>query len=88
MMIKDLEMHKDLAADELSEVRGGSNYSAQGGQFAPAVGISGPSAFSSLTVTNAAVNSPIAVQNDNDLDLKLDNKVANVIGSLGTLIGQ
>ena len=88
MMIKDLEMHKDLAADELSEVRGGSNYSSQGGQFAPAVGVSGPSAFSSLTVTNAAVNSPIAVQDDSDLRLKLANESANVLGSLGTLIVQ
>ena len=88
MMIKDLEMHKDLAADELSEVRGGSNYSAQGGQFAPAVGVSGASAFSSLTVTNAAVNNPVAVQNDNDLHLKLENETANVLGSAFTGIFQ
>jgi hypothetical protein len=39
-------------------------------------------------VTNAAVNSPIAVQNDNDLNLSLENKTANVLQSLGTLVVQ
>jgi hypothetical protein len=88
MMIKDLEMHKDLTGAELTAVRGGDNFSYQGGQFAPAVGLSGPSFFSSQTVTNAAVNSPIAVQNDNDLSLSLENKTANVLQSLGTLVVQ
>jgi hypothetical protein len=88
MMIKDLEVRKDLTSDELSAVRGGDNFSYQGGQFAPAVGLSGPSFFSSQTVTNAAVNSPIAVQNDNDLSLSLENKTANVLQSLGTLVVQ
>jgi hypothetical protein len=88
MMIKDLEMHKDLTSAELTAVRGGDNFSYQGGQFAPAVGLSGPSFFSSQTVTNAAVNSPIAVQNDNDLSLSLENKTANVLQSLGTLVVQ
>ena len=88
MMIKDLEMHTDLTSDELSAVRGGDNYSYQGGQIAPAIGQSGPSFFSSQTVTNAAVNSPVAVQNDNDLYLSLENKTANVLQSLGTLVFQ
>ena len=69
-------------------MRGGDNFSYQGGQFAPAVGLSGPSFFSSQTVTNAAVNSPVAVQNDNDLNLSLSNKTANVLQSLGTLVVQ
>jgi hypothetical protein len=88
MMIKDLEVRKELAREELSAVRGGSNTSIQGGQFAPAVGISGPSFFSSQTVSNAAVNNPIAVQNDNDLHLDLQNKLANVAQSLGTFVFQ
>jgi hypothetical protein len=88
MMIKDLEIRKELASDELSAVRGGSNFSVQGGQFAPAVGVSGPSFFSSQTVTNAAVNSPVAVQNDNDLYLSLENKTANVLASAFTGIVQ
>jgi hypothetical protein len=88
MMIKDLEVRKDLTSDELSAVRGGDNFSYQGGQIAPAVGVSGPSFFSSQTVTNAAVNSPIAVQNDNDLHLSLENKTANVLASAFTGIIQ
>jgi hypothetical protein len=88
MMIKDLEVRKELAREELSAVRGGSNTSIQGGQFAPAVGISGPSFFSSQTVSNAAVNNPIAVQNDNDLYLNLENNTANVVQSLGTFVFQ
>jgi hypothetical protein len=88
MMIKDLEMHTDLTSDELSAVRGGDNYSYQGGQIAPAIGQSGPSFFSSQTVTNAAVNSPVAVQNDNDLYLSLENKTANVLASAFTGIVQ
>ena len=88
MKIKDLEMSKDLTSEERSTVRGGDNFSYQGGQFAPAVGLSGPSFFSSQTVTNNAVNSPIAGQNDNDLYLSLENKTANVAQSLGTLIWQ
>jgi hypothetical protein len=88
MMINDLEIRKELASEELSAVRGGSNFSSQGGQFAPAVGISGPSFFSSQAVTNAAVNNPITVQNDNDLHLDLHNNVANVAQSLGTLVFQ
>jgi hypothetical protein len=81
-------MHKDLTGDELSAVRGGDNYSYQGGQIAPAVGLSGPSFFSSQAVTNAAVNSPAALQNDNDLHLGLKNETANVVQSLGTLVWQ
>jgi hypothetical protein len=88
MMIKDLEVRKELAREELSAVRGGSNTSIQGGQFAPAVGTSGPSFFSSQTVSNAAVNNPIAVQNDNDLYLNLQNKTANVLASAFTGIVQ
>jgi len=88
MMIKDLEMHKDLSSDELSSVRGGDNYSYQGGQIAPAIGLSGPSFFSSQTVTNAAVNSPVVLQNDNDLHLELENKTANVLASAFTGIAQ
>ena len=88
MMIKDLEMSKELAGEELSAVRGGSNLIKQGGQYAPAVAQSGPSFFSSQTVTNAAVNHPVASLSDNDLQLKLENKVANVGQSLGTAIWQ
>jgi hypothetical protein len=34
------------------------------------------------------VNNPIAVQNDNDLYLNLQNNTANVVQSLGTLVFQ
>ena len=83
MMIKDLEMSKEL----LSAVRGGFNVAVQGGQVAPQTVASG-GFFSPVTAVNAPVNNPIAVQNDNDTTLDLDLKTANVVGSLGTLIVQ
>ncbi len=87
MMIKDLEMSKELASEELSEVRGGANSIVQGGQYAP-VAVQGGGFFSPQVVTSAPVNAPVAQINDNDLDLDIANKTANVAQSLGTLIWQ
>ena len=87
MMIKDLEMNKELASEALSDVRGGANSIVQGGQYAP-VAVQGGGFFSPQVVTSAPVNAPVAQINDNDLDLSIENKVANVAQSLGTLIWQ
>ena len=87
MMIKDLEMSKELARDELSEVHGGANSIVQGGQHAP-VAVQGAGLFSPQVVSNAAVNAPVAQINDNDLKLSLENKTANIAQSLGTLVWQ
>ena len=89
MMIKDLEMSKDLDRDALSAVRGGSNSIKQGGVDAPVANIGGGFSFASpTTIVSAPVNAPTAVLNDNDLKLKLANNTANVLGSLGTEIWQ
>jgi hypothetical protein len=86
MMIKDLEMHKDLTSDELSAVRGGDNFNVQGGQFAPASALAGGlSVNSPQTVNNNAVNAPFSYQSDNDLYLSLEDKTFLVNNSLGTL---
>ena len=87
MMIKDLEMSKELASEELSAVRGGANSIVQGGQEAP-VAVQGGGFFSPQVVSNAAVNAPLAQINDNDLKLSLENKTANIAQSLGTLVWQ
>ena len=88
MMIKDLEMSKDLDREELSAVRGGNSIY-QEGVYAPVANASGGFAFASpTTIVSAPVNAPTAVLNDNDLDLKLVNKTSNVLGSLGTGIWQ
>ena len=87
MMIKDLEMSKELAREELSDVRGGANSIVQGGQYAP-VAVQGGGFFSPQTVTSAAVNAPVAQINDNDLRLDIDTKTANIAQSLGTLVWQ
>ena len=82
MMIKDLEMNKDLDRDALSAVRGGSNSIKQYGIEAPVANIgSGFSFASPTTIVSAPVNAPSAVLNDNDLRLKLDNDYASVVGS-------
>ena len=88
MMIKDLEMSKDLDRDALATVRGGNSIQ-QGGVYAPVANVgSGFSFASPTTIVSAPVNAPSAVLNDNDLQLKLANKTANVLGSLGTEIWQ
>ena len=89
MMIKDLEMSKDLDRDALSAVRGGRNSIEQGGVYAPVANASGGFSFGSpTTIVSAPVNAPVAVLSDNDLNLKLANKTSNVLGSLGTAIWQ
>jgi hypothetical protein len=88
MMIKDLEMHKELAAEELSTVRGGSNSISNGSLVAPVAAANGPSVFSPQTVVSAPVYAPTNVLQDSDTTVNLDNKLANVIGSFGTFIGQ
>jgi hypothetical protein len=89
MMIKDLEMSKDLDRDALSAVRGGRNSIEQGGVYAPVANVdSGFSFASPTTIVSAPVNAPSAVLNDNDLHLDIANKTSNVLGSLGTLVLQ
>ena len=88
-MIKDLEMSKDLDRDALSAVRGGRNSIEQGGVYAPVENMNDCFSFASpTTIVSTPFNAPSAVLNDNDLHLKLDNKTANVLGSLGTAILQ
>jgi len=88
MMIKDLEMSKDLDRDALSAVRGGNSIS-QGGLYAPVANASGGFSFGSpTTIVSAPVNAPSAVLNDDDLYLDIANKNASVLGSLGTLVLQ
>jgi len=89
MMIKDLEMSKDLDRDALTAVRGGSNSIEQGGVYAPVANAGGGFSFGSpTTIVSTPVNAPSAVLNDNDLHLKLANKSTSVLGSLGTVVWQ
>ena len=88
MMIKDLEISKDLDRDALSAVRGGNSIQ-QGGIHAPVANASAGFSFASpTTIVSAPVNAPTAVLNDNDLHLKLKNDFASVVGSAFTAIGQ
>ncbi len=89
MMIKDLEMRKELAAEELSAVRGGSyNSISNGSLVAPVAAANGPSVGSPQTIVSAPVYAPTNVLQDNDTRVDLDTKLANVAGSLGTFIFQ
>jgi len=89
MMIKDLEMSKDLDRDALSAVRGGSNSIHQGGVYAPVANASAGFSFGSpTTIVSAPVSAPTAHLNDNDLNLTLNNNVASVVGSALTGIIQ
>ena len=88
MMIKDLEMSKDLDRDALSAVRGG-NAIQQGGIVAPVTNVGGGFSFASpTTIVSTPVNAPTAVLNDNDLYLDIVNNSATVLGSLGTVVEQ
>ena len=88
MMIKDLEMSKDLDRDALTAVRGGNSI-VQGGIEAPVANIGAGFSFASpTTLVSTPVNAPTAVLNDNDLYLDIANNSATALGSLGTLIAQ
>jgi hypothetical protein len=86
MMIKDLEISKELARDELSAVRGGSNFGYVGGQNANQA-VAGGGIFSPTTAVNAPVNAPVLVQLDNDPMTLVDVDTTNVVGSAFTAIG-
>ena len=88
MMIKDLEISKELDRDALSAVRGGNSIH-QGGVVAPVANAGGGFRFASpTTLVSVPVSAPTAVLNDNDLHLSLDNDVASVVGSALTGIVQ
>lgn len=85
MMIKDLEISKDLAQEDLSAVRGGSNFGYVGGQSANQA-VAGGGILSPTTAVNAPVNAPFLYQDDSDPFTLVDIDTTNVVASLGTLI--
>jgi hypothetical protein len=80
MIIKDLEISKELSREALSAVRGGFNFAAVGGQLVA----SGGGVLNSTTATNM----PIVAQNEVAPVTVVDLNSAAVIGSLGTFIAQ
>jgi hypothetical protein len=80
MLIKDLEISKELSRKDLCAVRGGSNLAFVGGQFVASGG--------GVLNTTAATNAPIVAQNEIAPVTVLDFNTANVIGSQGTFIAQ
>jgi hypothetical protein len=86
MQIKDLEMSHDLARDELSAVRGGSNFGYVGGQQANQVVYGGHGIGSPVAAVNAAVNAPSLTQVDTHPVTVVDLHNNNVVGSAGTFI--
>jgi hypothetical protein len=79
LMVKDLEISKELTRKELSGVRGGVALAGAGGQT---LGMPGISLFSPIV----AVNTPIATAIN--VEPKIDIDVANVIGSALTAVSQ
>jgi hypothetical protein len=82
MMIKDLEISKELTRDDLSAVRGGSNFGYQGGQS-----VAGGSLLS-IGSPVTAVNAPSMTQIDFHPTTKTDVNVATVTASALTGILQ
>jgi hypothetical protein len=81
MMIKDLEISKELSGKDLSAVRGG-NFALVGGLNQGVVqggGIFSPN-------TNVAVNAPSVTQTDVRPESNLN--IANVVASANTLLAQ
>ena len=85
MMIKDLEMSKELDREALVEVRGGSAYA--GGQTA-VQGVFGGGILSPTVGSNTAINAPVAFDNDSYSYLGLKLSSATVNGSAFTEIWQ
>jgi hypothetical protein len=86
MQIKDLEMSHEMARDELSAVRGGSNFGSVGGQQANQLVFGGSGINSPVTAVSAPVNAPTLVQTDVRPTTIVDLDTNNVVGSLGTAI--
>lgn len=90
MQIKDLELSREMSAQEQGAVHGGdaTNNALLVGNGSQLVG--GPSLFA----INASPTTVVQVANDNDvatavsIDSTVKNATANVIGSLGTIVGQ
>jgi hypothetical protein len=82
LTIKDLEISKELTRDDLSAVRGGSNFGYQGGQY-----VAGGSLLS-IGSPVTAVNAPSMTQIDFHPETETKVNVATVTASLGTFIAQ
>jgi hypothetical protein len=90
MQIKDLDTSRELSAEEQAAVQGGdaTNNALLVGNGSQLVG--GPSLFA----INASPTTLVQVANDNDtvtavdVDSTVKNAVANVTGSIGTIIAQ
>jgi len=82
LMIKDLEMNKELTRDDLSAVRGGSNFGYQGGQFV-ATG-----SLLSIGSPVTAVNAPSLTQTDFHPVTETELNLATVVASANTGIFQ
>ena len=80
LIIKDLETSKELTGKELSAVRGGFNAALLGGQA-----VLGGFGIGNTTV---ALNTPIVTQVEVTPVTIVELNLANVIGSLGTAVGQ
>lgn len=77
LMIKDLEVSKELSRGDLAAVRGGFNFGVQGGQTASQAGLLN---FASPVI---AVNTPTLSQVSTNVDLNL----ATLLGSIAA-VGQ
>ena len=80
MLIKDLEISKELSRKDLSAVRGGFNAAIVGGQFVASGG--------GVLNTTAATNAPTVIQSEVAPRTEVEINTANVLASLGTLVLQ
>jgi hypothetical protein len=87
MLIKDLEMTKELSGKELAAVHGGANFAVIGGPVQQANQAQAAGGFS--LVGPIAINAPTQVfvptvtQTDTDVDLNLVN-LTNILGVMNT----
>ena len=80
LIIKDLEVNKELTGKELCAVRGGFNAALLGGQA-----IMGGFGIGNTTL---GINTPVVAQVEVAPVTIVDLNLANIIGSLGTAVGQ
>jgi hypothetical protein len=82
LMIKDLEMNKELTREDLSAVRGGSNFGFQGGQTVTTGSVL------SIGSPVVAVNAPSLTQTDIHPVTNTELNLASVVASANTRIFQ
>jgi hypothetical protein len=82
MQIKDLDMSRELSAEEQAAVSGAGNFSAIN---SPTAAVGGGFAFASPVIAVGSTNTVTQLDNDVTVDLDTNTVTNNLVGSLANI---